>query len=151
MLQAMNTGHDGSLTTIHSNSPRDCLSRLETLVMFAGLDLPSRAIREQMSSAIHIIVQQSRLSDGTRKITQISEVTGMEGNVITLQDIFIYKQEGFSDGKVLGRYMATGFVPKFVQTLQARGIALPKGLFARPQGDGTGTKPPAGRPPRGRR
>jgi len=151
MLQAMNTGHDGSLTTIHSNSPRDCLSRLETLVMFAGLDLPSRAIREQMASAIHIIVQQSRLSDGSRKITQVSEVTGMEGNVITLQDIFIYKQEGFADGKVQGRYMATGFVPRFVQTLQARGIALPRGLFARPQSDNTGSKPPVGRPPRGRR
>lgn len=155
MLQAMNTGHDGSLTTIHSNSPRDCLSRLETLVMFAGLDLPSRAIREQMSSAIHIIVQQSRLTDGSRKITQISEVTGMEGNVITLQDIFVFKQEGYEDGKVLGRYMATGFVPRFVQTLQARGIALPKGLFARGSSaspaESSLSRPPAGRPPRGRK
>ncbi len=148
MLQAMNTGHDGSLTTIHSNSPRDCIARLETLVMFAGLELPSRAIREQMASAIHIIVQLNRLSDGSRRITQISEITGMEGQVITLQDIFIYKQEGLGeDGKVQGRFLATGFVPRFVKDLQARGIALPKGIFA-----GPASSNPGGRSvPRGRR
>ncbi len=133
MLQAMNTGHDGSLTTIHANSPRDALSRLETLVMFAGLELPSKAIREQVAGAVNMIVQQSRLSDGSRKITQISEVTGLEGQTITLQDIFIYKQSGVDKNhKVIGKYIATGFIPKFVETLEARGISIPKGLF-RPQ------------------
>jgi septum site-determining protein MinD len=146
MLQAMNTGHDGSLTTIHSNSPRDCIARLETLVMFAGLELPSKAIREQIGSAINIIVQQSRLSDGSRKITQVSEVTGMEGQTITLQDIFVFKQEGVTqDHKVRGRFMSTGFVPRFVQDLQSRGIKLPTGIFGASQG------PPSGRAPRGRR
>ncbi|MCB9759966.1 MAG: CpaF family protein [Alphaproteobacteria bacterium] len=130
MLQAMNTGHDGSLTTIHSNSPRDGLRRLETLVMFAGLELPSRAIREQIASAVHVVVQQARLSDGSRKITQISEITGMEGAAITLQDIFEFRQEGVSDGKVQGRFISTGFVPRFVHDLDARGIALPQGIFA---------------------
>ncbi len=130
MLQAMNTGHDGSLTTIHSNNPRDCLARLETLVMFAGLDLPSRAIREQISGAINMIVQQSRLSDGSRKITYITEVTGMEGQVITMQDIFTFKQTGVDErGKVVGKFVATGFIPRFVEGLQARGIKLPKGIF----------------------
>ena len=146
MLQAMNTGHDGSLTTIHSNSPRDCIARLETLVMFAGLELPSKAIREQIGSAINIIVQQSRMSDGSRKVTQISEVTGMEGQTITLQDIFIFKQEGVSqDLKVQGRFLSTGFVPRFVQDLQSRGIKLPTGIF------GSGGGPPSSRVPRGRR
>ncbi len=146
MLQAMNTGHDGSLTTIHSNSPRDCIARLETLVMFAGLDLPSRAIREQIGSAINIIVQQSRLSDGSRKITQISELTGMEGQTITLQDIFVFRQDGVTqEGRVRGRYLSTGFVPRFVQDLQSRGIKLPTGIFGSP-----GT-PPGKRAPRGRR
>ena len=130
MLQAMNTGHDGSLTTIHANSPRDALSRLETLVMFAGLELPSKAIREQVASAINMIVQQSRLADGSRKITGISEVTGLEGQTITLQDIFLYKQTGVDKNrKAIGKYVATGFIPKFVETLESKGIALPKGLF----------------------
>ncbi len=141
MLQAMNTGHDGSLTTVHSNSPRDCIARLETLVMFAGLELPSRAIREQISAGIDIIIQQSRLSDGSRKVIQISEVTGMEGQVITLQDIFVYKQSGLgADAKVEGQFVSTGFIPRFVHDLEARGIALPKGLFA----------PQPGQVPRGR-
>ena len=127
----MNTGHDGSLTTIHSNSPRDCIARLETLVMFAGLDLPSRAIREQVASAVNLIVQQSRLSDGSRRIMQISEVTGMEGQTITLQDIFVFRQTGLdSEGKVQGRFVSTGFVPRFVHDLEAKGIRLPKGIFA---------------------
>ena len=131
MLQAMNTGHDGSLTTIHANSPRDCIARLETLVMFAGLDLPSRAIREQVASAVNLIVQQSRLSDGSRRIMQISEVTGMEGQTITLQDIFVFRQTGIGeDGKVQGRFVSTGFVPRFVHDLEAKGIRLPKGIFA---------------------
>ena len=130
MLQAMNTGHDGSMTTIHANTPRDALSRLETLVMFTGLELPSRAIREQISSAIHIIVQQSRMSDGTRKITKITEITGMESTVITTQDIFVYKQTGVDERhKVLGKFMATGFIPRFVEELQQKGIKLPKGIF----------------------
>ncbi|MBM3496994.1 MAG: CpaF family protein, partial [Armatimonadetes bacterium] len=150
MLQAMNTGHDGSLTTVHANSPRDCISRLETLVMFSGLDLPSKAIREQIASAIHIIIQQARLLDGTRKITQIAEVTGMEGPTITLQDIFVFKQEGMDeDRRVVGRFVATGFVPKFITRLEAMGIALPKGIFADVQGAGW---KPSGRPaPPGRR
>jgi septum site-determining protein MinD len=130
MLQAMNTGHDGSLTTIHSNSPRDAISRLETLVMFAGLDLPSRAIREQVASAIHIIVQTSRMSDGTRKVVSVSEVTGMEANTITLQEIYCFRQTGLDEErKVLGKHMATGFVPKFVTKLESLGIQLPQGLF----------------------
>ncbi len=130
MLQAMNTGHDGSLTTVHSNSPRDCIARLETLVMFAGLDLPSRAIKEQIAGAINMIVQQTRLSDGSRKITYITEVTGMEGQVITMQDIFTFKQTGVDDrGKVVGKFISTGFIPRFVEGLQARGIKLPKGIF----------------------
>ena len=130
MLQAMNTGHDGSMTTVHSNSPRDCLSRLETLVMFAGLDLPSRAIKEQIAGAVNMIVQQSRLGDGSRKVTYITEVTGMEGQVITMQDIFVYKQTGVDErGKVVGKFVSTGFIPRFVEGLQAKGIKLPKGIF----------------------
>jgi Flp pilus assembly CpaF family ATPase len=136
MLQAMNTGHDGSLTTIHANTPRDAISRMETLVMFAGLDLPSRAIREQIASAIHIIVQTSRLSDGSRKVVAVSEVTGMEANTITLQDIFVYRQTGVDAKKrVVGSFVSTGFVPKFVPRLEALGISLPQGLFAPRQPD----------------
>ncbi len=130
MLQAMNTGHDGSLTTVHANSPRDALSRLETMVLMAGMDLPVRAIREQVSSAVDIIVQQTRFSDGSRKITYISEVTGMESEIITLQDIFYFKQEGFDkDNKVNGRYVATGFIPKFYDELQKRGIPVNMDIF----------------------
>ncbi len=158
MLQAMNTGHDGSLTTIHSNSPRDCLARLETLVMFAGLKLPSKAIREQVTSAIDVIIQQTRLADGSRKITGIAEVTGMEGPTITLQDIFVFKQTGLAEGKVQGRFVTTGFVPKFIHDLEARGIQLPRGIFAQrqpqtPQGRGAaGSGKASGRAsvPRGR-
>jgi Flp pilus assembly CpaF family ATPase len=154
MLQAMNTGHDGSLTTIHSNSPRDCLARLETLVMFAGLELPSKAIREQVTSAINLIIQQTRLADGSRRITGIAEVTGMEGQTITLQDIFSFKQTGMKDGKVEGRFVTTGFVPKFIHDLEARGIQLPRGIFAqgRPGATGGPAPVPKGRSgtPRGR-
>ncbi len=131
MLQAMNTGHDGSITTVHANTPRDALSRLETLVMFAGLDLPSRAIREQIASAVHILVQTSRMSDGSRRVVSVSEVTGMEAQTITLQEIFIFRQTGVDEKKkVIGRFVATGFVPKFISKLDALGIALPKGIFA---------------------
>lgn len=131
MLQAMNTGHDGSLTTGHSNSPRDTISRLETMVLMAGMDLPVRAIREQIASAINIIVHQSRLQDGTRKITHITEVAGMEGEVITLQDIFIYERTGVDEQKrVLGRHRATGITPKCVERLAAMGITFPPNFFS---------------------
>ncbi len=130
MLQAMNTGHDGSLTTAHANSPRDALARLETMVLMSGMDLPIRAIREQISSAVDIIVQQTRFSDGSRKVTFISEVTGMEVDIISLQDIFYYKQEGFTeDNKVKGRYVSTGFIPKFYDELQRRGISVNMDIF----------------------
>ncbi len=130
MLQAMNTGHDGSLTTLHANSARDALARLETLVLMAGLDLPTRAIREQVASAIHLIVQGARLPDGTRKITNISEITGMEGETITMQSIFEFTQTGFDEhGRVVGSLHATGAVPKFVHELRQRGIEVDMGLF----------------------
>ncbi|MBI2026597.1 MAG: CpaF family protein [Deltaproteobacteria bacterium] len=131
MLQAMNTGHDGSLTTIHANSPRDCLSRLETLVMMAGMDLPVRAIREQIASAVNIIIQISRFSaDGSRRVTEVAEITGMEGEKITMQDIFKFEQSGVSaERQVQGQFKATGFVPRFVEALKQKGINLPMGLF----------------------
>jgi len=125
MLQAMNTGHDGSLTTVHANSPRDSIARLETLVMFAGIELPSRAIREQIVAAIDLIVQLNRLSDGSRRIVQITEVSGMEGDTVTMQDIFSFKQSGIGpDGKVNGSFNATGFRPKFAEAFKAKGIEL---------------------------
>ena len=130
MLQAMNTGHDGSLTTAHANTPRDTLARLETMVLMAGMDLPVRAIREQVSSALDIIVQQSRFSDGSRRVTHITEVSGMEGDVITMQDIFTFKQEGFdANGKSVGRYVPSGFVPRFYEDLQRRGIPVNMDIF----------------------
>jgi pilus assembly protein CpaF len=130
MLQAMNTGHDGSLTTVHANNPRDALARLETMVLMAGLDLPSKAIREQISSALQLIVHQSRLPDGKRKITHITEVTGMEGDVITMQDIFLFRQTGFDDqGRVLGEMTPTGAVPKFVHDMRARSIPIDMDIF----------------------
>ena len=130
MLQAMNTGHDGSLTTAHSNGPRDTLSRLETMVLMSGMDLPVKAIREQVASAIDIIAHQSRFSDGTRKITHITEISGMEGEVITMQDIFLFKQEGFDDqGRVAGRYVPSGFVPRFYEDLRQRGIPVNMNIF----------------------
>jgi septum site-determining protein MinD len=154
MLQAMNTGHDGSLTTVHANSPRDAIARLETLVMFAGLDLPSRAIREQIAAAVHILVQTTRLSDGSRKVISVSEVTGMEANTITLQEIYTFKQTGVDQNKkVIGTHMATGFVPKFVSKLDALGISLPRGIFGSPPvgpGVGAGGGVPPGAIPRGR-
>jgi pilus assembly protein CpaF len=130
MLQAMNTGHEGSMTTGHANSPRDMVSRMETMVLMAGMDLPVRAIREQISSAIDLVVQQSRLRDGSRKITHLTEVQGMEGDVITMQDIFIFDQTGRdANGKILGRFKPTGIRPKFVEKLLANGIKLPAELF----------------------
>src|SRR2546421_775302 len=130
MLQAMNTGHDGSLTTIHANSPRDSLNRLETLVLMAGAELPSRAIREQISSAINVVVQQSRLRDGSRKIIAISEVLGLHGDQIKVQDIFVFKQTGVSeDGKVQGYFTATGIIPKYFDHLHSSGEGVSKDLF----------------------
>ena len=130
MLQAMNTGHDGSLTTGHANTPRDMLARLETMVLMAGMDLPVRAIREQIASAVDLIVQQSRLRDGSRKITHLTEVQGMEGDIITLQDIFVYEQNGCDEaGKLVGRYKPTGIRPKFLEKLSANGINLSNDIF----------------------
>jgi pilus assembly protein CpaF len=129
MLQAMNTGHDGSLTTGHANSPRDMLSRLETMVLMAGMDLPVRAIREQIASAVDLIVQQSRLRDGSRRITQMTEVQGMEGDIITLQDVFVFEQEAYEGGKVIGRIKPTGVRPKFMSKLEDAGIHLPSSIF----------------------
>jgi pilus assembly protein CpaF len=130
MLQAMNTGHDGSLTTGHANSPRDMLSRIETMVLMSGMNLPIKAIRDQVASAIDLIVQQSRLMDGSRKITYITEVQGMEGDVIILQDIFRFEQKGLDNrGKVKGEFITTGIVPKFVQKLREKGISIPPDLL----------------------
>ena len=130
MLQAMNTGHDGSMTTVHSNSPRDCMGRLETLVQYAGAGLSPRAIREMIASAVHMVVQQSRLEDGSRKVMNITELGGIQGDVITLQDIFMYKQEGINkQGKIVGKFQSTGFIPKFVETLEKKGYKIPRGIF----------------------
>jgi pilus assembly protein CpaF len=129
MLQAMNTGHDGSMTTAHSNSPRDTLSRIETMTMMAGLELPVRAIREQVSSAIDLVVHQERMRDGSRKVVNITEVSGMEGDVITMTDIFLFEQSGFEDGKVIGRLRPTGLRPKFIDKIEAAGIHLPASIF----------------------
>ncbi len=129
MLQAMNTGHDGSMTTCHSNSPRDSLARLETMVMMAGMELPVRAIREQVSSAIDLIIHQERMRDGTRKVVNITEVSGMEGDVITMTDIFVYEQSGFENGKIIGRLRPTGLRPKFMDKIEASGIHLPPSIF----------------------
>jgi pilus assembly protein CpaF len=130
MLQAMNTGHDGSLTTVHANSPRDALSRIENMVLMAGFELPIQAIREQMGSAFDVIVQLSRLSDGTRRIVNFSEITGMEGSTITMQDIFVFRQTGIdADGRVLGEVRATGIRPSFADRLHAHGLAVGSDIF----------------------
>jgi pilus assembly protein CpaF len=129
MLQAMNTGHDGSMTTAHSNSPRDTLARMETMTLMAGMDLPVRAIREQIASAIDLVVHQERMRDGSRKIVNITEVSGMEGEVITMTDIFIFEQLGYENGKVIGRLRATGLRPRFMDQIEAAGIHLPPSIF----------------------
>ena len=129
MLQAMNTGHDGSMTTLHSNSPRDTLSRLETMTLMAGMELPVRAVREQIASAINLVVHQERMRDGSRRVTNITEVSGMEGDVITTTDIFIFEQTGFENGKVLGRLRPSGLRPKFMDKLESAGIHLPPSIF----------------------
>jgi pilus assembly protein CpaF len=125
----MNTGHDGSLTTIHSNGPRDALSRIETMVLMSGADLPLRAIREQVASAIDLVVYVERMQDGTRKITQISEVRGYEGDLITMQDIFVFQRDGFDGQHVLGALRPTGIRPAFSEQLTSRGLDLPLNWF----------------------
>jgi len=130
MLQAMNTGHDGSLTTVHANTPRDALARIETMIAMGTTNLPERAMRQQMTSAIQIVIQQTRLSDGSRKVSQVSEITGMEGEVITMQDIFLFEKMGVTqDGKVIGRFRATGVRPKCCDRLKACGVHLPGDMF----------------------
>ena len=146
MLSAMNTGHDGSMTTVHSNNPREAVARLETLCMMAGMDLPAKAIREQIAGAVDIIVQISRLSDGSRKIMNITEVQGMQGDTVTLQDIFLFKETGFDKNrKIVGQFMSQGLIPKFIQDLKERGIIIPKDLFSneeKPQPKKASTKRP---------
>ena len=129
MLQAMNTGHDGSMTTAHSNSPRDTVARVETMALMAGMDLPIRAIREQIASAIDLVVHQERLRDGSRKVVNITEVSGMEGDVITMTDVFAFEQSGYENGKVIGRLRPTGLRPKFIDKIEAAGIHLPASTF----------------------
>jgi pilus assembly protein CpaF len=129
MLQAMNTGHDGSLTTLHANSPRDALARMETMCLMAGMDLPMRAIREQIASAMDLIIQQARMRDGSRKVITITEVQGMEGDVIVMSDIFVFEQQGIEDGRVIGRLKPTGLRPKFIEKIEASNIHLPPTIF----------------------
>jgi pilus assembly protein CpaF len=129
MLQAMNTGHDGSMTTIHSNSPRDSLRRIETMVMMAGMDLPLRAIREQVASSIELVVHLERMRDGTRKLINITEVQGLEADIIVLQDIFQFVQTDFKNGRVVGKLKATGLRPRFMEKFRSYGINLPDSVF----------------------
>ena len=131
MLQAMNTGHDGSMTTIHSNSPRDSLRRIETMVLMAGLELPSKAIREQVASAIQLIVHVDRLRDGTRKVVQVTEVQGMEGDTILMQDVFMFQQTGMVNGRVVGAIKSTGLRPKIAERFAINNIELPADIFVR--------------------
>jgi pilus assembly protein CpaF len=138
MLQAMNTGHDGSMTTTHANSPRECLARLETLCMMSGMDLPMRAIREQIAGAVNLIVQISRLSDGSRKIISITEVAGMQGEIITLAEIFRFKETGYDKNrKIQGAFQATGTIPSFIQKLSDKGVVIPREIFANDPNAGT--------------
>ncbi len=131
MLSAMNTGHDGSMTTVHSNNPREAISRLETLCMMAGMDLPAKAIREQIAGAVDLIVQISRLSDGSRKIMSITEVQGIQGDAVTLQDVFTFKETGYNKNRrIVGKFLSKGLIPKFIQDLKERGISIPKDLFS---------------------
>ncbi|MGQ9497807.1 MAG: CpaF family protein [Desulfotomaculales bacterium] len=129
MLQAMNTGHEGSLSTVHANSPRDALARIETMVLMAGMELPVRAIREQIAAAIDLIVHQSRLKDGSRRITHVTEVQGLEGQVVLLQELFVFRQKGVREGRVVGEFAPTGIRPRFTDKLEARGIELPNEIF----------------------
>jgi pilus assembly protein CpaF len=133
MLQAMNTGHDGSLTTVHANTPRDALSRIETMVAMTGMDLPQRAVRSQMASAIHVVIQLARLSDGRRRLSSLQEVIGMEGDVVTMQEIFTLERHGLdADGNVLAEIVPTGIRPRFTEKLRLAGIELDAALFEKP-------------------
>ncbi|MAW07086.1 MAG: pilus assembly protein TadA [Halobacteriovoraceae bacterium] len=154
MLQAMGTGHDGSMTTVHSNNPRECIGRLETLVQYAGAGLSPKAIKEMIANAVHMIIQQSRLDDGSRKVTYVTEIGGMQGEVVTLQDIFTFQQRGFDkSGKIMGEFQASGFIPKFIEILEKKGFNIPRGLFkndsAAPQKPKPNAPPakPGGKPP----
>jgi pilus assembly protein CpaF len=130
MLQAMNTGHDGSLTTVHANTPRDAVARLETMIQMTGMRLSDRAMRQQIASALNLVVQVARLSDGSRRVTSISEITGMEGDTITMQEVFIFERRGVDkDGKVLGRFRPTGVRPRFAERLKIYGMQLPRSFF----------------------
>src|SRR6201987_2334040 len=130
MLQAMNTGHDGSLTTIHANSPRDAIARMETMAMMANLNLPEKAVRKQIAAAVTLVLQVSRFADGTRRLPHISELTGMEDDVVSMQDVFVFEKQGVApDGKVLGTFPPTGIRPKFAEKLSASGIVLPPNMF----------------------
>ena len=130
MLQAMNTGHEGSLTTVHANTPRDALARLETMILMSGTNLPNRAMREQITSALDVIIQASRLSDGTRRIISITEVTGMEGEIVTTQEVYRFKRRGITpEGKIIGQFEATGVRPLFTDRLRVSGIELPARMF----------------------
>ena len=142
MLQAMNTGHDGSMTTTHANSPRECIGRLETLCLMAGMDLPLRAIREQIAGAADLIVQISRLSDGSRKVLSVTEVVGMQGDTITLQEIFRYKEEGFDKNrKIIGSFQAMGLIPSFIEKLEAKGVIIPRDIFTSSPSSNAGAAP----------
>jgi pilus assembly protein CpaF len=141
MLQAMNTGHDGSLTTLHANSPRDALSRMETMVLMAGMDLPLKVVRQQISSAVDLIIQQTRLKDGSRKVTAITEVAGMEGDTVVLTDVFKFEQTSIGqDGKIVGDLKATGIRPIFGPRLEASGFKLSADIFMPPGGFGVSSK-----------
>src|SRR5512137_635857 len=129
MLQAMNTGHDGSLTTIHANAPRDALRRIETMVLMAGYDLPLKAIREQIGSAIQLVVHMARMRDGTRKVVQVCEIQGMEGDTMVMQDLFLFKQTSYKNGLVEGALKSTGLRPKFINKIKDSGIELPESIF----------------------
>jgi pilus assembly protein CpaF len=130
MLQAMNTGHEGSMTTVHANTPRDALSRIEQMIGMSGIDIPPRSARSQIASAIHIVIQVARLADGRRKLVSLSELTGMEGEVTTMQEIFRFRQTGVSaDGQVIGKFEATGIRPRFLEQVMAHGITLSADLF----------------------
>lgn len=148
MLQAMGTGHDGSMTTVHSNNPRECIGRLETLVQYAGTALSPRAIKEMIASAVHMIVQQSRLEDGSRRVMYITEIGGMQGDTVILQDIFLFVQKEIDrNGKIIGEFQATGFIPKFIEVLERKGYNVPRGIFSnRPVPTGGGGTPAGGNP-----
>jgi pilus assembly protein CpaF len=131
MLSAMNTGHDGSMTTVHSNNPREAISRVETLCLMAGMELPVKAIREQIAGAIDLIIQISRLSDGSRRVTSITEVVDIQGETITMQEVFKFKEEGFDKNrKILGSFVATGLIPTFIERFEKKGIKIPRTLFS---------------------